>query len=136
MVLKITATNIKEPLEILDYVTDADIDVVAIDEIQFFNKDIVKVCKVLADSKKRVIVAGLDTDFRGEPFGYIHMLMAMAEYVDKLQAICVICGNPASRTQRLIEGEPACEKDPTIMVGAKETYQARCRNCHEVPKEC
>ncbi|WP_353893188.1 thymidine kinase [Proteinivorax hydrogeniformans] len=131
---KITATNIERASEINDFISE-DAQVVAIDEIQFFDEEIIKVCQSLADSGKRVIVAGLDMDFRGEPFGYTNLLMSMAEYVDKLQAICVVCGNPASRTQRLIEGRPASLSDPTILVGAKESYEARCRQCHEVPKE-
>jgi len=107
--------------------------VVAIDEVQFFDAEVADVCRRLADRKLRVIVAGLDLDFRGEPFGCMPLLMAQAELVDKLQAICVRCGAPASRTQRLIDGRPACYDDPVIMVGAAEVYEARCRRCHEVP---
>lgn len=106
--------------------------VVAIDEVQFFDPDIVDVCELLADQGKRVICAGLDTDFRGQPFGSIPALMARAEEVDKLHAICVICGEEASRTQRLIAGRPAAYDDPVVMVGAAEVYEARCRQCHEV----
>ncbi|MGD2104049.1 MAG: thymidine kinase [Anaerolineae bacterium] len=111
---------------------DPDTTVVAIDEAQFFDTDIVDLCTSLADEGLRVIVAGLDTDFRGEPFGPMPTLMAEAEQVDKLQAICVACGGPASRTQRLIDGEPAAYDDPVILVGASEVYEARCRGCHEV----
>lgn len=107
--------------------------VVAIDEAQFFDAGVIELCKRLAVRGVRVIVAGLDTDFRGEPFGPMPYLMAEAEMVDKLQAICVVCGAPASRTQRLIDGQPATYDDPTILVGAKENYEARCRHCHEVP---
>jgi thymidine kinase len=82
-----------------------------------------------------VIIAGLDTDFRGEPFGPMPLLMAQAERVDKLQAICVVCGAPASRSQRLINGRPAFYDDPIIMVGADEVYEARCRHCHQVPRK-
>jgi thymidine kinase len=110
----------------------SDTTVVAIDEAQFFNDEIVQLCTKLADQGLRVIVAGLDTDFRGEPFGPVPNLMARAEQVDKLQAICVECGGPASRTQRLIDGEPAAYDDPVILVGASEVYEARCRGCHEV----
>jgi len=106
--------------------------VVAIDEAQFFDDDIISLCTELADGGLRVIVAGLDMDFRGEPFGPVPTLMAKAEQVDKLQAICVCCGGPASRTQRLINGEPARYDDPVILVGASEVYEARCRGCHEV----
>jgi len=108
--------------------------VVAIDEAQFFDDEIIQICQKLADSGIRVIVAGLDTDFRGEPFGPMPTLMAKAEKVDKLHAICVICGEEASRTQRLVNGKPAKYSDPVVIVGASEMYEARCRKHHEVPK--
>ncbi len=120
--------------EILQLV-DSDTAVVAIDEGQFFDWTVADVCDFLADNGRRVIIAGLDTDFRGEPFGPMPLLMAQAERVDKLQAICVVCGAPASRTQRLINGQPASYDDPVIMVGADEVYEARCRHCHQVPKK-
>lgn len=113
--------------------TGEDTTVVAIDEAQFFDQSIVDVCRQLAERGVRVIVAGLDLDFRGEPFGPMPALMAQAEQVDKLHAICVICGEEASRSQRLINGQPASYNDPVIMVGAQESYEARCRNCHVVP---
>ena len=106
--------------------------VVAIDEVQFFDAGITTLCHQLANGGKRVICAGLDTDFRGEPFGAVPRLMATAEYVDKLHAICVMCGDEASRTQRLIDGKPAAYDDPIVMVGADEVYEARCRQCHAV----
>lgn len=106
--------------------------VVAVDEVQFFDADIVKVCETLANQGKRVLCAGLDTDFRGEPFGPMPDLMARAEEVHKLHAICVICGEEACRTQRLINGQPAAFDDPVVLVGAAEVYEARCRQCHEV----
>jgi len=112
-----------------------DTEVVAVDEAQFFDWAIADVCNQLADRGLRVIAAGLDMDFRGEPFGPIPLLMAQAELVDKLQAICVICGAPASRTQRLIDGQPAYYEDQVIMVGASEVYEARCRACHRVPRK-
>ncbi len=112
---------------------DPDATVVAIDEAQFFDARITEVVNTLADCGKRVIVAGLDMDFRGEPFGPMPQLMSLAEHVDKLSAICVVCGAPASRTQRLIDGKPARYDDPIILVGASEVYEARCRNCHQVP---
>src|SRR2546425_1396419 len=87
-----------------------------------------------ADRGVRVIVAGTDSDFRGEPFGAMPILMAAAEIVDKLQAICVVCGGPATRNQRLVNGKPAPWDSPTIMVGGRESYEARCRHCHRVPK--
>ncbi len=111
---------------------EPDTTVVAIDEGQFFGQDLVPLCNELASRKVRVIVAGLDMDFRAEPFGPMPQLMAEAERVDKLQAICVVCGGPASRTQRLINGRPAAYDDPIIMVGADEVYEARCRGCHQV----
>jgi len=130
---KIEAISINEPKEILDRL-DADTEVVAIDEAQFFSQGIVSVCQKLADEGKRVIIAGLDQNFRGEPFGPMPDLMAIAEYVNKLQAICMVCGQVASRTQRLVNGKPAKYDDPIILIGAKETYEARCRKCHQVPQ--
>ncbi|MFQ5923693.1 MAG: thymidine kinase [Anaerolineales bacterium] len=111
-----------------------DTTVVAIDEAQFFDDMILKVCRDMADEGRRVIVAGLDTDFRGNPFGPMPWLMATAERVDKLHAICMVCGKPATRTQRLIDNAPAHASDPIIVVGASELYQARCREHHEVPE--
>lgn len=107
-------------------------DVVAIDEAQFLDEELPAVVRFLADRGKRVIVAALDQDFRGEPFGSVPAVLAMAEFVDKLQAVCAVCGASASRTQRLIEGRPAGEHDPLVRVGGKESYEARCRRCHEV----
>ncbi|MBS4206808.1 thymidine kinase [Bacillus sp. FJAT-50079] len=111
----------------------ANIDVVAIDEAQFFDEGIIDVAQQLADSGHRVIIAGLDQDFKGEPFGPMPNLMSVAEQVTKLHAVCAVCGSPASRTQRLINGKPACYDDPIILVGAAEAYEARCRHHHEVP---
>lgn len=110
------------------------VTVVAIDEAQFFDDEITQVIEDLAVKKIRVIVAGLDTDFRGEPFGPMPVLMARAEHVDKLQAICMVCGGAASRTQRLVNGKPARYDDPVVIVGAAEMYEARCRSHHEVPR--
>lgn len=111
---------------------DPETDVVGIDEIQFFDEEIVEVCERLAEQGKRVICAGLDMDFRGLPFGSMPALLARAEDVDKLHAICVVCGEEASRTQRLIEGRPAAFDDPIVLVGAAEVYEARCRQCHQI----
>ncbi len=111
-----------------------DTQVVAIDEAQFMPSGIVRLATDLAAGGRRVILAGADTDFRGEPFGPMPQLLAVAEQVDKLHAICVKCGNPASRNQRLIEGVPARWDSPTIMVGGQESYEARCRACHTVPR--
>ncbi|CAN5831333.1 thymidine kinase [soil metagenome] len=118
--------------EILNHV-EPDTEVVAIDEIQFFDWAIADVCTHLADQGRRVLAAGLDQDFRGEPFGPLPLLMALAERVDKLHAICVCCGASASRTQRLIDNRPARYDDPIILVGGSESYEARCRTCHQVP---
>ncbi|RDB32250.1 thymidine kinase [Exiguobacterium sp. RIT594] len=107
--------------------------IVAIDEVQFFDDEIVAVIEALAQDGKRVICAGLDQDFRAEPFGKMPELLARAEFVTKLQAICLSCGDPASRTQRLIDGKPANYNDPIILVGASESYEPRCRHCHQVP---
>jgi thymidine kinase len=131
---KIEAINISNSKELLEKI-EPDTEVVAIDEAQFYDKGIVTICQKLADQGRRVMVTGLDQDFRGEPFGPIPELLAVAEYIDKLQAICMICGSPASRTQRLVNGKPAKYSDPTILIGAKETYEARCRKCHVVIKE-
>ncbi len=110
-----------------------DTEVVAIDEVQFFDPAVAGICQALADRGMQVIAAGLDQDFRGEPFGAIPLLMALAERVDKLHAICVRCGASATRTQRLIDGEPARYDEPVILVGGSESYEARCRGCHDVP---
>lgn len=112
---------------------DPETTVVGIDEAQFFDDEVIAISQKLADKGIRVIVAGLDTDFRGEPFGCMPALMAQAERVDKLQAICMVCGEPASRTQRLVNGHPANYHDPVVIVGAAEMYEARCRTHHEVP---
>jgi len=117
--------------DILDYIDDS-VDVVAIDEVQFFDSEIVAVCEQLACSGKRVMVAGLDMDFRGEPFNVMPVLITCAEFVTKLTAVCTCCGAPATRTQRLVNGEAASYHDPIILVGASESYEARCRHCHDV----
>jgi thymidine kinase len=130
--LYVEALPVKDASAILDLV-EPDTTVVAVDEVQFFDWQISRVCEELAARGLRVIAAGLDMDFRGEPFGPMPVLMAEAEEVSKLQAICVVCGRPGSRTQRLLDGKPASYDDPVIMVGASEVYEARCRHCHEVP---
>jgi thymidine kinase len=109
-------------------------EVVAVDEAQFLDPGIVAVANDLADRGVRVVLAGTDVDFRGLPFGPMPLLMCAAEVVDKLHAICVVCGGPASRNQRLVDGKPAPWESPTIMVGGRESYEARCRHCHKVPK--
>jgi thymidine kinase len=128
------AIPVRHAAKILDCL-DADATVIAIDEAQFFDDEIIPISQGLADKGLRVIIAGLDTDFRGEPFGPMPRLLAQAERVDKLQAICMVCGEPATRTQRLVNGRPARYHDPVVIVGASEMYEARCRAHHEVPKE-
>jgi len=113
---------------------EPETSVVAVDEVQFFDAGIVDVARSLVHGGKRVICAGLDLDFRGEPFGPVPALLALAERVDKLEAICVVCGEPGTRTQRIVNGVPADYDDPIIVVGAQETYEARCRLCHQVPR--
>jgi len=117
---------------ILEYLEPAT-TVVAIDEAQFFDEAIIPLTQQMADRGVRVIIAGLDTDFRGEPFGPMPVLMAKADVVDKLHAICMVCGEDACRTQRLVDGKPAHYHDPVVIVGAAELYEARCRAHHEVP---
>lgn len=129
--LHFEAQPVRTAAAILDALDPAT-TVVAIDEVQFFEEGVVDVCEALAQQGKRVICAGLDMDFRGVPFGPMPHLMARAEEVSKLHAICVVCGQEASRTQRLIEGVPAAFDDPVVLVGAAEVYEARCRQCHEV----
>jgi thymidine kinase len=128
------AKPIRNSAEILEKL-EAETTVIAIDEAQFFDDEIVSIVQKLADLKLRVIIAGLDTDFRGEPFGMIPTLMAQAELVDKLHAICMVCGESASRTQRLVNGKPAHYNDPVVIVGASELYEARCREHHQVPRD-
>ncbi|NLZ26420.1 MAG: thymidine kinase [Chloroflexi bacterium] len=126
------AIPINHSSEIYRLITD-DVNVVGIDEAQFFDDDIVDVAQTLADKGLRVIVTGLDTDFRGEPFACMPEMIVKADKVDKLEAICMCCGEPATRTQRLVNGSPANYTDPVVIVGAAEMYEARCRHCHEVP---
>ncbi|MBR3265074.1 MAG: thymidine kinase [Erysipelotrichaceae bacterium] len=123
---------ISDAIEILEMVKPTT-QVVAIDEAQFFDDNICAVCNELADRGIRVMAAGLDTNFKGEPFGPMPLLITEAEFVTKLAAVCNKCGAPATRTQRIINGKPASYNDPIILVGASESYEARCRHCHEVP---
>lgn len=130
----VEAHSVAQSMQILDLI-QPQTTVVAIDEAQLFDMDIASVVENLADRGLRVLVAGLDTDFRGEPFGAMPQLLCCAEEVTKLHAICVVCGDLASRTQRLVNGSPAHYDDPIIMVGAKEAYEARCREHHVVPQD-
>jgi len=129
---RISATAVGTSAEILRLAGDAQ--VVGIDEAQFFDEAIVDVALRLADEGKRVVVAALDMDFKNEPFGPVPQLLAVSEFVDKIQAICQVCTGPATRTQRLIEGRPASPDEPVIRVGAHESYEPRCRECHELPR--
>ena len=125
------AVAVSTSSELLERVEETT-DVVAVEEAQFFDEGIVDVCRRLADGGRDVIVAGLDMNFRGRPFGPMPALLAEADEVVKLRAICARCGRDASRSQRLIDGEPAPASAPVILVGAQESYEARCRHCHEV----
>ena len=122
----LTSRTVRDAGEILQLAGDAQ--VVGIDEGQFFEQNLVDVCEQLALQGKRVIVAGLDQDFRGKPFEPIPQLLAVAEYITKTLAICMVCGNPADRTQRTSASQER------VVVGAKDQYEARCRLCHEPPK--
>ncbi len=127
----IQAVAIDDLSKINDYITP-DTQVVGFDEVQFFEQGIIDIVIELADKGIRVICAGLDMDFKAVPFGVIPELLARAEFIDKLQAVCVKCGDPATRTQRIIDGKPARYDDPVILVGATESYEARCRKCHQI----
>ena len=130
---RIESIDITDAREIYEHCGEPLPYAIAIDEVQFLGPEVVHVCEDLADKGVRGIVAGLDKSFRGEPFGIMPELLARAEFVTKLDAICQVCGAPATRTQRLINGEPAHYDDPIIKIGAKEQYEARCRHCHVVP---
>ena len=132
---KIKSIVISEAKEIREHIKKQLPYAVAVDEVQFFGEDLIEVAEELANNGVRVIVAGLDLDFRGEPFGIMPKLLARAEYITKLEAICQVCGHPATRTQRIIDGEPADYDDPIILVSASEKYEARCRHCHQVPRK-
>ena len=125
--MKMMSFMISDPKEIINM--SKEHEVIGIDEAQFFDYSLIKICKKLASKKKRVIVAGLDTDFRGLPFGPMPNIMCEAEYIDKLRAICVICGNPASHSQRTSDDQDQ------VVIGELDKYEARCRNCFQAPKE-
>lgn len=128
------ATPVQSAAEILTRL-DASTTVVGIDEAQFLDAELVPIVQSLANRGVRVIIAGLDQNFRGEPFGSMPVLLALAEKVDKLTAICMVCGDPGTRTQRLVNGKPARFDDPVVIVGASEMYESRCRKHHEVPRD-
>ena len=126
--------SIEKSSDILNFVKDTNYDIIGIDEIQFFDNDIVKIINKLADDGIRVIVAGLDMDFKAEPFHPMPEIMAISEMVTKLHAVCNKCGKEASRSQRLINGKPAKYDDPVVVIGASESYEARCRHCHKIER--
>lgn len=128
---RVEAIPVGEAREIEAYLSPLP-QVVAVDEVQFLDAGLLPLAEGLARQGVRVILAGLDLDFRGEPFGLMPELLARAEFVEKLTAICAQCGAPATRTQRLVDGKPARYTDPIILVGAKEHYEPRCRACHQV----
>ena len=128
------SVNIDKAEQIYEYINDEKYDIIGIDEVQFFDDKIVEVINKLADNGVRVIVAGLDMDFKAEPFHPMPEIMAISEMVTKLHAVCNKCGKEASRSQRLINGEPAKYDDPIVVIGASESYEARCRHCHEIKR--
>ena len=131
--LWLDAYKVKNSLDIFNVVEDDD-DVIAIDELQFFDHNIVMVINKLVAQGKKVIGTGLELDFKAEPFGSMPELMCYADKIDKLTAICMKCGSEfATRTQRLIDGKPADKNSELIMIGADETYEARCLDCYELP---
>ncbi len=130
---RLESALVSSPSDVLRIAEERQIEVVGIDEVQFFDAGIIAVAEYLAGKGVRVILAGLDQDFRGEPFGPMPGLLALAEDVMKLTAVCMVCGRPATRTQRIVNGRPARYDDPVVMVGAAESYEARCRDHHVVP---
>jgi len=125
------SVNIVRSEEIFENIND-ETDVIAIDEVQFLTEDVVFIIEYLVEKGIQVIVSGLDNDFRGEPFSFMPDLLAKAEIVIKLSAVCVVCGAPATKTQRIVDGKPAKYHDPIVLIGASESYEARCRQCHKV----
>ncbi len=132
---KLDAYATDDVKKIVAYIEENNIRVVGIDEVQFFMNDIIPIICMLVDAGKRVIVSGLDLDFRGAPFGPIATLLAIADKITKLQAICTTCGHDAHFTQRLVNGQPARFDDPIVLIGAQEAYQARCRDCYRIDKK-
>lgn len=133
---KVKAINVESSNDIVNYCNENQgIDIIAIDEVQFIKGDVVEDLKNLADEGYHVICSGLNTDFRDEPFGFMSELIAISDSVSVISAICVICGNDATKTQRLIENKPANYNDPIILLGQAESYEARCRKHHIVIKD-
>lgn len=131
---KVQAYPLEHVEHILSLVEEHKAHVIGIDEAQFFPRELVSIVCQLIEQGKRVLVAGLDLDFRTVPFGCMPLLMAIADRVTKLQAICTECGHEATLTQRLVDGAPAKHDDPIILIGAQESYQARCRSCFNIDK--
>lgn len=131
---KVDAQPLENVHDIITIVNNSDAMVIGIDEAQFFSSDIVSIVCQLIQNNKRIIVAGLDLDFRGAPFGSMPLLLALADKVTKLHAICTQCGHDAHFTQRLVNENPAKYDDPIVMIGAQEAYQARCRGCYSIDK--
>ncbi|RIE16632.1 thymidine kinase [Candidatus Cryosericum septentrionale] len=131
--IRLESAIVASSADVVRIVEERQVEVVGIDEVQFFDPGIVEVAEYLAGKGLRVILAGLDQDFRGEPFGPMPELLSLAEEVTKLTAVCMVCGRPATRTQRIVNGRPARYDDPVVMVGAAESYEARCREHHVVP---
>lgn len=131
---KVDAKPLENVFDIIQIANANEASVIGIDEAQFFAPELVSVICTLIHNKKRVIVAGLDLDFRGAPFGCMPALLAIADKVTKLHAICTECGHDAHFSQRLVNGEPAKYDDPIVMIGAQEAYQARCRGCYSIDK--
>ena len=129
---RMQAIKVRSASDILEYINEDD-QIIAIDELQFFDSDIVKVIRILMANGKKIIGAGLELDFKEEPFGCMPQLLCYADKIDKLSAICMKCGcEHGVRTQRLIDGEPADKDSPLIMIGGDETYEARCLDCYEI----
>ena len=128
---KTKSVNIVKASDVFDYISK-ETEVIAIDEVQFLDDEVVDILNYLASKGKRIIVSGLDSDFRAEPFSFMPKLLAIAEFVTKLTAVCVVCKTPATRTQRIVDGKPARFMDPIVLIGASESYEARCRHCHKV----
>lgn len=123
--------NINHPEDVKNYVTN-EISALVFDEVQFFKEDLIEIINYYANQGLRIICAGLDKDFTGKPFGLIPNLLAIADEITKLTAICMVCGEEATETQRIIDGRPAYDDDPVVLIGATESYEARCRKCHKV----
>lgn len=132
---KLHAQALDDVTVIPDIIQRDVVDVIGFDEVQFFPREIIAIICQLVDAGKRVIVAGLDRDFRGVPFGSVPTLLAIADKITKLTAICCVCAKEAAFTQRLVNGKPAKSDDPIILIGAQEAYQARCRGCFSIDKE-